>query len=156
MQSAMSGTNSDSCFGSENHVCPSEEFANTRTDNSLPVSEHSFQSQLTLTEKKPFISGMHLVVMGVEVNPHRLKRSAQREKYVWYGAYEKTLLQANLMEVLKCCKDSASPMETAAIHLDNFNVVLADYKNATKVFIKYDTVHCLSNNRQLRHWSSST
>eukprot|EP00826_Nyctotherus_ovalis_P011342 TRINITY_DN12956_c0_g4_i2.p1 TRINITY_DN12956_c0_g4~~TRINITY_DN12956_c0_g4_i2.p1 ORF type:complete len:181 (+),score=28.62 TRINITY_DN12956_c0_g4_i2:75-545(+) len=156
MQSAISGMSFDSCLGSENHICPSEEFANTRTDNSFPVSDNSFQSQLTLTEKKPFISGMHLVVISVEVNPHRLKRSAQRERYVWYGAYEKMLIQANLMEILKRCKDSASPMETAAIHLDNFNVVLAEYKNTTKAFIKYDTVYCLSNNRQLRHWSNST
>jgi len=56
----MFNISADSYLGSENHACSSEEFANTRTENSFPVSDDSFQSQTIQTEKKPFISGNSL------------------------------------------------------------------------------------------------
>ena len=55
--SVHSKSQSISVTGSENHMCSSEEFANTRFESSIPPSENSFQNQVVQTEKKAFISG---------------------------------------------------------------------------------------------------
>ena len=49
----------------------------------------------------------------VEVNPHELKRHSQREKYLWYAAYETTLFRSELMRILKNSDDPALPMVRA-------------------------------------------
>ena len=53
----------------------------------------------------------------IEVNPHELKRNAQRDKYLWYAAYETTLFQGDLMRILKNTDDPALPMVNALLML---------------------------------------
>jgi len=48
--------------------------------------------------------------MQIEINPHELKRNSQKEKYIWYGAYEATLFQLTLMGILKNTDDPSPPM----------------------------------------------
>lgn len=78
--------------------------------------------------------------MQIEINPHALKRNSQKENYIWYAAYESTLFQKNLMNILKKTEDPTPPLECASIHLDQFDVILAEYQNDVRAFIKLNKV----------------
>ncbi len=53
------------------------------------------------TAKKGFTS---------ENNPHDLVRCAQKEKYVWYAAYDDEMFSERFMETLAACTDKGAPI----------------------------------------------
>ena len=53
------------------------------------------------TEKKKFKS---------ESNPHELIRCTQKDKYIWYAAYDEEMLEEKFLALLHCCTDKTEPL----------------------------------------------
>lgn len=53
------------------------------------------------TKKKSFVS---------EINPHLMRRTIQKEQYVWFGVVDDLLRKKCILKALKKCKDTALPL----------------------------------------------
>lgn len=53
------------------------------------------------TKRKSFIS---------EINPHLMRRSIQKEQYIWFGVYDELLRKKCILKALKKCRDTALPL----------------------------------------------
>ncbi len=53
------------------------------------------------TKKKSFVS---------EINPHLMRRTIQKEQYVWFGVVDDLLRKKCILKALKKCKDAALPL----------------------------------------------
>ena len=70
-------------------------------NEATPVSLKKRKAVTARTDKKKFSS---------ENNPHDLIRCAQKEKYVWYAAYDEEMLFEKFTELLNLCKDKTLPI----------------------------------------------
>jgi len=50
------------------------------------------------------------------------------------------LFQTNLMNIIKNSSDPSPPMESAAIHLDQFDMILGEFNKEIRFFVKHDIV----------------
>ena len=91
-------------------------------DGKLNIIEYNSELK---TKKKEFIN---------KIDPHKLKRLIQKERYVWLGVHNELLRNKNMIKLLEKCKDKSLPIESAAIHLDKYKIGF----NKNRVFITND------------------
>ena len=48
--------------------------------------------------------------MSVDINPHALKRSAQKDKCVWYAAYDEDMCEDTFYRYIHKCTDTTYPV----------------------------------------------
>ena len=53
------------------------------------------------TKRKSFIS---------EINPHLVRRTIQKEQYVWFGVFDDLLRKKCVIKAIKKCKDASLPL----------------------------------------------
>jgi len=53
------------------------------------------------TKKKSFVS---------EINPHQIRRTIQKEQYIWIAVYDDLLRKKCIIKALKKCRDSSLPI----------------------------------------------
>ena len=90
----------------------------------LHINKNYLENSNFKTKKKPFIS---------DVDPHFIKRKIQQERYIWFGVYNELLRNKNIIKLLKNCKDTSIPIESASIHLEKYKIGF----NKNRIFISY-------------------
>lgn len=66
------------------------------------------------TKRKSFIS---------EINPHLVRRTIQKEQYVWFGVYDDLLRKKCIIKAIKKCKDASLPLVTNFLNQIHFNFI---------------------------------
>lgn len=53
------------------------------------------------TKRKSFIS---------EINPHLVRRTIQKEQYIWFGVFDDLLRNKFMLKAIKKCRDTSLPL----------------------------------------------
>ncbi len=97
------------------------------SNNLKIISINEIENSQFKTKKKSFVS---------EINPHLIRRNIQKEQYIWLGVYDELLRNKLLINYLKKCKDTALPLECAAIHLEKYQICFCKCdKDQVKAFL---------------------
>lgn len=58
------------------------------------------------TKRKSFIS---------EINPHLVRRTIQKEQYIWFGVFDDLLRNKCMLKAIKKCRDTALPLVSSPL-----------------------------------------
>lgn len=61
----------------------------------------NFDGSTFKTKRKSFIS---------EINPHLVRRTIQKEQYIWFGVYDDLLRKKCIIKAIKKCKEASLPL----------------------------------------------
>ncbi len=65
------------------------------------INVDNIDSSTFKTKRKAFIS---------EINPHLVRRTIQKEQYIWFGVYDDLLRKKCILKALKKCRDTSLPL----------------------------------------------